>query len=49
MWCNPATYWDTYQQTIRAIKMALDEAEIGIPYPTMDVNLQGSLKNDKAA
>lgn len=38
VWCKPADYWATHQQTVRAIKLALDEAGIGIPYATMDVN-----------
>jgi small conductance mechanosensitive channel len=43
IWCDNADYWDVYQSTIRATKMALDAANIGIPFPQMDVHL------DKAA
>jgi small conductance mechanosensitive channel len=43
IWADPAIYWDVYQATIRATKMALDEAGIGIPFPQMDVHM------DKAA
>ena len=39
VWCNTEDYWDVYQATIRAAKMALDEAGIGIPFPQMDVHL----------
>lgn len=39
VWCNTADYWDVYQATIRAIKMALDAKGVGIPYPQMDVHL----------
>ncbi len=43
VWCKREAFWDCHQATVRAIKIALDEANIGIPYPTMDVNLnQGS-------
>jgi small conductance mechanosensitive channel len=31
-------YWDIHQETIRAIKMALDGADIGIPYPNVVVH-----------
>ncbi|MEM6954677.1 MAG: mechanosensitive ion channel domain-containing protein [Myxococcota bacterium] len=39
IWCETDKYWDVYQQTIRATKKVLDEAEIGIPFPQMDVHL----------
>ena len=31
-------YWDIYQETIRAVKNALDAADIGIPYPNVVVH-----------
>jgi small conductance mechanosensitive channel len=43
VWCEPANYWAVYQETIRAIKMAMDAAGIGIPFPQMDVHLDGGL------
>lgn len=39
VWANTPQYWDVHQQTVRAIKKVLDEAEIGIPFPQMDVHL----------
>ena len=39
VWCNTADYWTIREAVIRAIKMHLDEANIGIPYPQMDVHL----------
>lgn len=36
---SPAEYWDVYQATIRAVKMELDSAGIGIPFPQRDVHL----------
>lgn len=39
VWCKTEHYWDVYQATIRAIKYALDAAEIGIPFPQMDVHI----------
>ena len=39
VWCNTADYWDVHQATIRACKKALDEAQISIPFPQMDVHL----------
>jgi len=39
IWCDADAYWDVYQDTIKQIHLALGEADIGIPYPTMDVNL----------
>ena len=34
----PSEYWDVYQATIRAVKMELDQAGIGIPFPQRDVH-----------
>jgi small conductance mechanosensitive channel len=39
VWARSAEFGDVKQATIRSIKMALDEAKIGIPYPQMDVHL----------
>lgn len=38
VWCNTPDYWAVYQATIRATKMHLDEAGLGIPFPQMDVH-----------
>ncbi len=33
VWCKTPDYWDVWQATVRATKLALDEAGIGIPFP----------------
>ncbi|WP_434528001.1 small-conductance mechanosensitive channel MscS [Vibrio sp. K4] len=38
-WCKTADYWDVYFDSTQAIKEALDEAGIEIPFPQMDVHL----------
>ena len=43
VWCKTTDYWAVYEATIRATKVALDGAGIGIPFPQMDVHLDGSL------
>lgn len=37
--CNDVNYWDVWDATTDAAKKALDEAGIGIPYQTVDVNI----------
>ena len=39
LYCAPADYWSVWEAGTRAVKLALDEAGIGIPYNTMDVNI----------
>ena len=39
VWCKTEDYWKVYEETIRATKMALDQAGIGIPFPQTDVHL----------
>jgi small conductance mechanosensitive channel len=39
VWCKTDDYWDVWQATTRACKVALDEAGIGIPFPQQDVHL----------
>lgn len=43
IWAHPSKYWDVYQATIRETKKALDAAKIGIPFPQMDVHVNGKL------
>ncbi|MBE1301943.1 MAG: mechanosensitive ion channel [Alteromonadaceae bacterium] len=38
-WVNSADYWGVYFDLHETIKIKLDEAEIGIPYPQMDVHV----------
>ncbi len=39
VWARTSDYWDVKQQLTRDIKIALDAAGIGIPFPQMDVHL----------
>ncbi len=39
VWCKTEDYWDVRQAATRAVKVALDKAAIGIPFPQMDVHL----------
>ncbi|MFT5432707.1 MAG: small conductance mechanosensitive channel [Myxococcota bacterium] len=39
LYCKPEDYWPVWEAGVRAAKMALDEANIGIPYNTIDVNI----------
>lgn len=38
-WCTGDDYWDVYFDTTEAIKKALDDAGISIPFPQRDVHL----------
>jgi small conductance mechanosensitive channel len=38
-WCKSADYWTVYFQVNEAIKKALDNAEISIPFPQRDVHI----------
>jgi len=44
--CENQAYWDLHQELVRATKYALDGAGIGIPFPQMDVHLDGALTRD---
>lgn len=39
VWAQPDDYFRLRQELIRQVKYKLDEAEIGIPYPQMDVHV----------
>ena len=39
IWAETDDYFRLKQELTREVKYALDEAEIGIPYPQMDVHL----------
>lgn len=39
VWCNSDDFWTVKEQLTEAIKYKLDAANIGIPYPTMDLNV----------
>ena len=44
VWCPTADFWAIREALVRAVKMALDEAGIGIPFPQVDVHLDSSDK-----
>ncbi|MCA9210322.1 MAG: mechanosensitive ion channel family protein, partial [Planctomycetales bacterium] len=48
VWANSADFGAVKQATIRAVKMALDEAGISIPFPQMDVHLDSAPPVDRA-
>ena len=39
VWTAPATYWDVWQATVRAIGYELGSAKIALPTPAMNVNV----------
>ncbi len=39
-WAKTADYWDVYFELMENIKLALDENNIAIPFPQMDVHVQ---------
>ena len=39
VWCRPENYWDVRQRVTMAAKDALDAAEIGIPFPQLDLHV----------
>ena len=46
VWVNAADYWGVMDALTRNVKVALDDAEIGIPFPQMDVHIDGAVKRD---
>jgi len=43
LWCKTGDYWPVKEAATEAVKGALDKAGIGIPYPQMDVHVDGGL------
>lgn len=39
VWANTSDYWAVKEALTRAVKMHLDDANIGIPFPQMDIHL----------
>ena len=39
VWCNTPDYWDVRDATTNAAKVALDNANITIPFPQVDVHM----------
>lgn len=47
VWVNAADFWPVKDRLTRDIKVALDNAGIGIPFPQMDVHIDGAVgRND---
>ena len=44
VWAKTEDYWAVRERVTRDIKVALDAAGIGIPFPQMDVHIDGSVK-----
>jgi small conductance mechanosensitive channel len=43
VWFPTPDYWAKKEELTRAVKMHLDEAGVGIPFPQMDVHIDGKL------
>ncbi len=43
VWCRREDYFACLEETVQAVKDSLDEAGIGIPFPQMDVHVDGAL------
>jgi small conductance mechanosensitive channel len=43
VWVHSADYWAVKDRLTRDVKYALDNASIGIPFPQMDVHLDGAI------
>lgn len=46
VWVNSADFWAVKDRLTRDVKYALDNAEIGIPFPQMDLHIDGGIKRD---
>lgn len=44
VWANTADYWAVRERATQAIKKRLDEEGIGIPFPQMDVHIDGQIE-----
>ena len=40
VWCKTSDYWDVYFDLTEAVKNALDQAGVEIPYPQLDVHIR---------
>ena len=43
LWVKSGDFWPMTERTLEALKVTLDAAGIGIPYPQMDVHIDGQL------
>jgi len=44
VWVNSGDYWPVFQKLTRDIKVNLDNAGVGIPFPQMDLHVDGALQ-----
>ncbi|MFT5468429.1 MAG: small conductance mechanosensitive channel [Verrucomicrobiales bacterium] len=44
-WCSASEFWPIKEALTRAVKQHLDEAGIGIPFPQMDVHVDGAVSD----
>lgn len=49
LWCKTPDFWPTYEALVRATKMELDNADIGIPFPQIDIHLDKDVTEALAA
>ena len=49
VWVNTSDFGTMKQALIHAVKRELDAAEIGIPYPQMDVHMNGQLERERTS
>lgn len=47
VWGTPATYWDVWQATVRAVGYELSAAKLAMPTPGMNVALTGTVQQAK--
>ncbi len=46
VWVKAEDFWPTKEALTRAVKLELDDAGIGIPFPQMDVHIDGRIERD---
>ena len=46
VWVKSEDFWDVRDRLTRDIKVGLDGAKIGIPFPQMDVHIDGAITRD---
>ncbi len=46
VWVNTADFWAVKERLTRDVKVALDNAGIGIPFPQMDIHIDGAVARD---
>ncbi|MCC5786060.1 MAG: mechanosensitive ion channel [Phycisphaerales bacterium] len=46
VWVDAADFWAVKERLTRDVKVALDNAGIGIPFPQMDVHIDGAVARD---